>query len=290
MRKLLAVFGVLIFSFSTAVAEPLVLEQAGNVLKTGTLELGLGDIFYQTDVTSLVDTSGTELAKYTSVSTILSLTSRYAFCDKLEGALSVPYVSLAFKSESGGTSITTDDAGLGGAQALVKYNICSCKNGWETSAGLGLSLPTGLQSTKFSQAFRNGLNMKPSFMTSKKCGKYNVNLNLAYNITAEYEDSSAAKTKQNPGDVLSAGAGLEYPMSEQTNLIGEFVYNSISEAASAGTAVSGSSGSQMDLICGVRHNKNNIKTKLGLALAFGDEKYRTYDYKIIAGITYLWQI
>ena len=35
---------------------------------------------------------------------------------------------------------------------------------------------------------------------------------------------------------------------------------------------------------------NSVKTKIGLVLALGDEKYRTYDYRIIAGLTYLWKI
>lgn len=292
MRKTVVVMAVLAFGLSFAVAEPLMLEQAGTVNEKGMLEMGLGDISYQTDLVTLLNPAGIEVSKLTNTSTVFSLYSRYAFSEKIECTLNIPYLMLSSKQEPvGGAATTTDDAGLGDVQASAKYSFDQCgRCGWLTAAGLALSLPTGKQSTKFPESFRNGLNMKPSFMASKGLGKYSANINLSYEITAEYEDASDFKTKQDPGDVLSAGVGLEYPKSERTSFIGEFVYKSLSESKSAGAAVSGSSGSQMDLVCGLRHNRAGLKTKIGLVLALGDEKYRTYDYKIIAGLTYLWKI
>ena len=74
------------------------------------------------------------------------------------------------------------------------------------------------------------------------------------------------------------------------NWIGEFIYDSLSESSSAGVTQSGSSGGRMELVLGGRYNTGDLKTKLGVGLSLGDEKYRAYDYRIIAGVTYLVKI
>jgi len=274
---------ILFAMLAPALAEPLTLDQAKNVLKPGVLEIGLGDADYQANVTEFNDGS-----KLTDVATIFSLYARYSLSEVVEGSIKVPYLSLSSKSENSTGSATTSDSGLADPSVAFQYLICDC--GWESAVRLGISVPMGKQSDKFTQNFRNGFNMKPEFIMSKDFEKYMVNLNLSYDLTGEYEDASAAKTKQNPGDIISLGAGVEYPRWKNTSLTGELVYNSILEASSAGTAVSGTAGSQMDVIVGVRYNKDSLRTKLGLDLSFGDEKFRDYDYKVIAGVTYLLNI
>lgn len=283
MRKVFAVISVVFLCSAAALAEPLALQQAKNVLEPGMLELGFGDLNYQTDVTKFTD--GTQL---TRTATITSLYSRYSFSGCVEGSINIPYLSLSSKTESSGSPVTADDSGLGDPVLSFKYVIND--SGLESAAGVGISIPVGKQSDKFPESFRNGVSFKPEFVLSKNLEKYIINLNLSYELTGEYEDASAAKTKQNPGDIISLGVGVEYPKWENTSLIGEFVYNNILQASTAGSSVSGSSGSQMDLICGLRYNKNSFRTKLGIDLSLGDEQFRDYDYRIIAGITYLWKI
>jgi hypothetical protein len=258
------------------------------VLEAGTLEIGPGDISYQTKLSEYQNQ-----VNVTNNETDSSLYCRYAFNDAAEASLTVPYISIASKTDADGVSATTSDAGIGDALLSMKYTLINYA--WAVSAGCGLSLPVGKQSAVFPESFRNGLNLQPVLMISRKYKKYTAHFNLSYNIKAEYQDANSAEI--NPGDILSAGAGLERPVTQFTELIGEFVYNSgeyvynsVTETTQNTGNVSGASGTQLDVVLGLRYNKNSFRTKLGLVFSIGDEQYRDYDYKIIAGITYLWKV
>lgn len=270
---LLIIMSVPVFLF----AEPLTLQQAGNVLQPGTLEFGLSDIAYQTDLTKLTDSAGTVLQENTITSTILPISGRYAFNEKWEGTLAIPYISNTQKLGSASTSTT----GMGDALAGIKYSRNKTENKIN-AVSLLFSLPTGAAD------FRKGLDIKPVWSHRKIKEKRAFNINIAYNLTAEYNDANSVK--QNPGNILSFGMSAERMRTEKLTTLCEFEYRSLSEATSAGASVADSAGTQMDITLGARYNKGDWKSKLGVSIALGDETYRTYDYKVILGVTRLFKL
>ena len=286
MRRLLLCLAVITAQAGLLLAEPLVLEQAGLVLSPKTAEVGLSEIDYNYDKAEITNTAGTVVATLTNTALIVPAFARYAVNSKLECKAAVPYSSLSYKTEpTGGTSTTTNDAGMADPTIGAKYLIFDgmCK----ISAAADINVPLGQKSTKISSAFLNGWNIKPAVFASKEWKKTRWNLNLSYNYKGEYTDENSVK--QRPGNELAAGIGAEYDWTKVKGLtlIAEYIYDSLGSASSAGSTVSGSSGARMDGIIGARWNKGNIKTKLGLDLSLGDETYRVYDYRILAGITYL---
>jgi hypothetical protein len=266
-------------------AEPLVLEQAGNVLKQGTLEAGLADISYQTDETKITDSAGD--VAYTITRTVFNvpLYARYAFTPSIEAFLNIPYSSVSQKTELTGSSSSESDAGLADPTVAGKYSFAF--KSWDLAAAAFFTLPAGKDSTDMPSSFKRGLAIKPLLAARKGFGDLTFNANLSYTLNSEYTDENDVKQKY--GDVLNLGAGVEYPVKNISGLllIGEAFYNSLGEAKSAGEAQSGTSGSQYDIVIGGRYNTGNWKTKLGLDLSLGEEKYRAYDYRIIAGVSYL---
>jgi hypothetical protein len=289
MRKVMLCCALMLAQTGFLLAEPLVLEQAGNVLKPKKLEIGLADIAYQTDETKITDTAGTVVMKLTNSATVTPLYARYAFTPAIEGLLKLPYSSVSSKTEiTGGAATSASDSGLADPTLSGKYSFAA--KGWDLAAAAAITIPMGKESTTLPSSFKQGMNIKPLLAARKEFGKVTMNANLSYKMTGEYTDEN--KIKQNPCEIISVGVGAEYPcrMVSGITCIGEFVYNSFSDAAVAGVTQAGSSGSQMDLLLGGRYDKGNIKTKLGLDLSLGDEKYRAYDYKIVAGVTYLVKI
>jgi hypothetical protein len=288
MRKVLLSCALILAQAGLLMAEPLVLEQAGNVLKPKTLEVGSSDISYQADETKLTDDAGTVVTTVKRTSFVIPVTARYAFTSKIEGLLMLPYNMVGSKSEPAGGSSTSDsEAGLGDPTLLGKCSFAY--KGWDLAAAAAFAIPMGKESEDFPDNFRQGFNVKPLVAARKGFGKVVMNGNLSYNMAGEYTDANDVKRK--PGDVLSLGLGGEFVCPKTgINWIGEFIYGSLSDSAIDGVTQSGSSGSRMDLVLGGRYNTGNWKTKLGLDLSLGEEKYREYDYKIIAGVTYLIKI
>lgn len=281
MKKTM-VLGVMAYFFGAhmVAAEPLVLEQATNVLAPKTLEIGLADIGYQSDVTSIIDSGGKEVIKLTNTETFVPLFAKYSLTSRIETNLYVPYISARAKSEISGVSTTSSDSGLGDSVLAAKVNLLDKE--WQIGLKAGFSLPTG------STEFKRGLNITPLVALRRDAKRYLVNINISYENTGKYDDNNTS-LQLNPGDILSAGLGLEIPGKKVEGLTycGEFVYQSISASKVAGLTQSGSSGERMDMNLGFRYNVHNLKTKVGLVLALGDEQYRTHDYKILAAITYV---
>ncbi len=285
MRKLLLCCAVACVNAGTLLAAPLVLEQAGNVLKEGVLETGFTDISYQSDETKITNSAGATVYTLTRTAFSVPVFARYAFTPALETSIEIPCSSVSSKSESAGASTSASDSGIADLAFAGKYSFAF--NGWDLAAGAAFSVPTGKESTKVPSSFKRGFNIKPLVAARKEMGCIFINANLSYAMNGEYTDEN--KVKQKFGDVLSLGAGAEYPVTSIAGLtlIGEAVFNSLAESKIAGAAQSGTSGSQYGLILGGSYAKGDLKTKLGFDLSLGEEKYRSYDYRIIAGATYL---
>jgi len=297
MRKTIVSLLSVIFLASGLFAQPLLLEQATNVVPQKTLEVGIDNLTYQSDVTEITNST----IKFTNTALIIPVVARYGVTNDIEAMLTIPYMSLSQKLEISGNSATTEDAQLADIHIAGKKTIVLPESwgltGWNLGAMLDLSLPTGSQSDKFTTEFRNGMNIKPLVAASKNFSpnvsfakELTFNANISYNLTGEYEPKSWG-VKLDPADVFEIGVGAESPcvLVNGLNRILELNYRTLSEQKLAGTAIAGTSGSQMDLVLGARYTflSGLLKSKLGFVLALGDEKYRTYDYKIVAGVTYL---
>ena len=286
MRGILLLFVILTFGVTFLMAEPLVLEQAGNVLQPGTLEAGLSEFTYQIGSSKLTDAAGSVTDKQTNTAFIFPFYARYAFSPAIEAALDVPYFSVSKKDEpAGGTTQIFSDSGLADPTLTGKYSFGY--NGWDIAAGAALGVPGGKQSATLPSAFRQGFNVKPLIAARKAYGTTTLNVNVSYNLTGEYTDEN--NIKQDPGDVLSAGIGAEIATPD-IDMIAEFIFNNIFESSAAGVSAANSAGSQMDFVFGWRYNTGNTKTKFGVDVALGDQYYRTYDYRVLCAATYLWKI
>ena len=286
MRKMLCLSAMLLCAGGMMVmagAEPLLLEQATNTLKPKTLEVGISELSYQSDQVTITDANGAETLKITNTVTSLPLYLKYAFTGDIEGLLQLSNNSVTSKSEAGGASLSSDSSGMGDPVAGVKFALSKGDIQW--GAGAMLSLPMG------DKKYREGLTTAPFVAARRELGVLSLNAQLSYALTGEYDDD-ASQQKVNPGDELGLGAGIEYivPQNKALSLIGEVSYQSFGESSVAGTAVKSSEGARMDINLGMRYQAGNVKTLLGVVVATGEEKYREYDYRVLAGVTYLLQL
>ena len=277
MRKAILTAVIVITAAGMACADPLLLRKASNELDKGELEFGISYFSYQNDVVKFVDDADNVVREDNNTSMEIPLYVNYGITDKVESYIYVPYFMDSSKSESGGQSTTSDESYMGDPSIQVKGNIADscCKMG----AGAGLTLPMG------DEEHRGGLDISGLLAMRKEMAVLTLNGEVTYTLTGEYEESAI---KTNPGDNIGIGVGIEHPVKpvEGLILIGELLYNSFGEAKIDGEAMSDTSGSKTDAVIGMEFSRGRICTNLGLALSLGSEKYREYDYKVLAGITY----
>lgn len=267
-------------------AEPLLLEKAGNVLSPGTLEAGIGNFAYQTDTTEFINEAGTVVLTHHNAAVTVPFYARFAFTDSIETYVSIPHSYLFAKTEPAGAEATSiTDAGLADPSLAGKYSFQY--SGWDISGAAEVSIPAGKASSEFNSGFRQGLNITPLFAAGRKFGAIGLNTNLSYRVSGEYEDE--AKVKTDTGNELLVGAGIEVPCRNNEKLLwlGEVLYKNVTEHKLAGIIQQDTEGEHINLIVGARYNKGSIKAKLGIDFAVGEEKHRDYDYRIVAGLTYL---
>lgn len=283
MRKVLLSLCLAAAMASVCAAEPLTLEQAGAVLAPMTLEAGINDVYYSYDKTELTDAAGTVVNKITTSATVVPVFGRFAFNDRIEAMLSIPYatgVSAKVETAAGVSTSDTSESGLADPVIGGKYVILN--GDIKLGAGLNVSLPLG------DKKFREGINAKPYVAAQKEIGPVTANANLSYTYTGEYDSDTTPAVKIDQGDKVGIGLGVEYPMMNKAlTLIGEATFVTLGDLKTAGATVSDSSGSRIDGIVGARYAFGDFKTKLGVSIALGDEKTRAYDYKVFTGITYL---
>ncbi|OGS36756.1 MAG: hypothetical protein A2293_03800 [Elusimicrobia bacterium RIFOXYB2_FULL_49_7] len=256
------------------------------MLGPGTIETGIGNVVYQTDKTEFINNAGTIVLTHHNAAVTVPFYFRYAFTDSIEAYVSIPYSCLFAKTEpAGAAAISITDAGLADPSLAGKYSFqCS---GWDMSGAAEVTIPAGKTSSEFNSGFRQGWNITPLFAAGRKLGSLRLNTNLSYRISGEYEDELNVKT--DIGNELLIGAGIELPCRSNENLLwlGEVFYKNVTEHKLAGIIQKDTAGEHANLIVGLRYNKGSIKTKLGVDFGLGEEKHRDYDYRIIAGFTYL---
>ena len=267
-RKLTA---LLFFSayFSFAAAEPIVLEQAGNVLPKGRLEAGV-DISYAYDKYTLAGFPGIEYTSYFRQA-ILSL--KYAVDYSFEASLRAPFTIWTLQ----GTGLIDSSAsGIGQMTAALKYSS-------EAGGGaiLGLLFTADIPSGDSKQNLGTGLNLGLTALLKYPLAPFVLDVNAGYQLTYDYVNPVASKV--NPGDKISFGAALELNSGAFTWLIEAnavtFGNYSVDGADKPGTA-----GLTIDLIPGVRYTAGDFKAKLGFSYAAGDPTFAAYQWKIVSGL------
>ena len=126
MRKIILCLIAAMCASSVGFAQPLVLEQADNVLQPKTLEAGLLDLAYFNDVTKITDDAGNVGTQITTSGFAIPLYFRYGISSKAECSLSIPYNSVSTKIDiTGGASSTTDSSGMGDPVLEGKLSVLS---------------------------------------------------------------------------------------------------------------------------------------------------------------------
>ena len=206
--------------------------------------------------------------------------------DRYEFSASVPY----YKWEYSQTGVPdSDESGFSDVELGIKKCFYSSDE-FKFGAGLKLSLPTGDPDKSLGEGFNTGLILAAQM----PAGPFNAVFNAGYLMTSEYERKIANQdVKINPGEQMLYGAGLILPcsFSEKIDWILEVNGRSVTKRKEAGEKLDDSDGNAFDIIPGFRYNNGSLKTKLGVAIAAGSEDNRLYDrmydWKLIAGISYL---
>ncbi|MGM0568265.1 MAG: transporter [Elusimicrobiota bacterium] len=274
MRKILLLVFCTGLMVSTATGAPLLIEKAGNYLATGEMEMGLNNITYSNDKTEF---KGMDLERKNS-QILIPLFLRYTLNEDMEFSISVPYRSQTVEKTGGGESNSETASGLGNTSLSGKYSLMLDE--LALGGNLELGLPTG------GKDFKQGVDMFPSVSARKGLGPFTVNANVGYKITGPYERDDDEETEANEGNIISLSAGTEYSYMKNLSFAAEFLYENLSKSEIDGEEVEGTDGSRSEIMCGLRFNQGDYRTKLGLGISLGEETYREYDYRILAGITY----
>jgi hypothetical protein len=280
MKKVLIFLGVIFVGTSIALSEPLLLEQADNVLQPKTFEFGLQDIAYQALIDQTQDISGNQVTILSRQSLSIPLYLKYAFNDKVETWISYPYTSIDANFLKDRTGIFDPTLGL---KAVL------------SNTGLRIGAIAKVQVPWGEKYYREGTNFEPILALRTYSGNTAFNLNVGYNMTQKYTDNTSS-LEIDPGDVFTVGFGIELlqgliePNQKGFAFISELIYRNISQSEIASVKVPGSEADQWDIDVGMRYNTGDFKTKLGLVFPAGNQEDRTYDMKVVGGLTMLFKL
>lgn len=257
--------------------EPLTLEQSGNVLQKGEVEVGINDAYFQHN--SVIDPSRV----FTTEMTIFPLYLRLGLTRKIEAATGISLgASYNAQVQQGDTSLDLNASGQGYSDIFVKYS-----RNTDTAFSLRVDVPS--RDSVFSQ----GYNLMGVYIRkiNTRSGNFNSYLNIGYDYTGEYFmdiDNDSVNEDVNQQDIVFAAFSLEHYGSQRISFIGEFILQQLLTGMIVdGVEQNDTTGSRVDAIIGVRAHFGNLKTKLGVDLSLGEERSRSYDYRIILGISYL---
>lgn len=284
LRKVIILIFVSFVIASAANAEPIVLQQAGNVLKPGELEAGI-DFYYGYETYTISGVTGEY--KNTAWSAMLAL--KYALMDALEVKVGVPYSSWNISGAGTGSN-------NGLSSILAGAKLCFVK-GDQLSFGLGVdteipvtsadkSVGEGMQVLirgGFMTYQAHGFNIVPLAMMDYKSDPFLIHVNLGYKLAGAYT-TTAIEIK--PASFFIYAFGAELPLKDTPlTLLGEFAGTFFGKATVAGVEQADTNGTTYDFTPGIRFNSDTLKAKLGVSIALGDATYRTYDWKIISGVS-----
>jgi len=260
-------------------AEPLVTEKA-TTLKSKNCEVEL-NATYGYDKWTYDEIPDVEYSRWT-IKTPLEV--RYGILDDLEGLLEVPFISWKRTVDMVGSSDSESESGFGQIGIGGKYNFYASE---KTSTWLALAFKTELPTGDVDKGLGQGLNYVIEFLGTEIRKPYRGSINLGYIIRTEFTDESTGTERDiDLGDPIFYNIAFEYLLRDYS-FVGELAGTSFNKSKIQGVKQAETNGSTLDLVIGLAYGKNPLKLKGGVAVAVGDETYRTHDWKIILGSSYI---
>lgn len=260
-------------------AEPLVTEKA-TTLKSKNCEVEL-NATYGYDRWTYEEIPDVEYSRW-SIKTPLEV--RYGILNNLEGLLEIPFISWKRTVDMVGSSDSESESGLGQIGIGGKYNFYASE---KTSTWLALAFKTELPTGDVEKRLGQGLNYGIEFLGTEIRKPYRGNINLGYIIKTEFTDESTGTERDiDLGDPIFYNIAFEYLLKDYS-FVGELAGTSFKRSKIDGVKQADTNGSTLDLVVGLAYAKTPFKLKGGVAIAVGDETYRTHDWKIILGSSYI---
>jgi len=280
-NRLVVCFIIILMAAITVSAEPLTIEQAPNVLEKGQFELGFEAAFGM-DEYKTVNNPGVD---YTRTTGSLNLFTKYGFSSDKEMLIRVPYVWWDLKTKTAATTVSNSENGIGDFEVFFKhvYNPADVDM-IRMGIALGFSFPTG----KEEDFLGAGFDWSPRLIFSRIFGRYMFDLNMGYDFRGYYYDETGVEI--DPGDAYIYGVSVGRPLADCYTLLAEVSGETFKEERYNNTKILQTDGTRVDLIPGIRYHKGSLKAKFGFAVALGSETSRLYDWKVITGVSYLFNI
>ena len=276
MRPNVAAFSII---KGALLAEPLVTEKA-TTLKSKNCEVEL-NATYGYDKWTYDEIPDVEYSRWT-IKTPLEV--RYGILDDLEGLLEIPFISWKRTVDMVGSSDSESESGFGQIGIGGKYNFYASE---KTSTWLALVFKTELPTGDIDKGLGQGLNYVIEFLGTEIRKPYRGSINLGYIIRTEFtQESTGTEMDIDLGDPIFYNLAFEYLLKDYS-FVGELAGTSFNKSKIQGVKQAETNGSTLDLVIGLAYGKNPIKLKGGVAIAVGDETYRTHDWKIILGSSYI---
>lgn len=262
MKKILIVSFIFISLVAVAGAEPLILNQAKNILPANKIEAGAGfnygysKYYYSTATTT----------EYETKDSIIPAFVRYGITDEFEALAKIEYKMLT-RTEG---SISKN--GFGYCSIFAKYLLME-----NLAIGVNGDISIGSPDDSLTQ----GLNLGGKLIYSYPlCPDVIMHVNAGYNYSFEFTMSS---TKIDLGNVIPFGIGFEYNMGNIIPII-EF-YGSYAGKTLIAGAETGDTMFMYSVVPSVLVKYDNFKIKAGWEYAF--DKYNLYNWRIISSISYV---
>ena len=284
MKILISLF-LSVITVSFLYAEPLTLEQAQNVLEKDNMETGI-DVHFGYYSWTVAEVANTE---YVRKELVVPLFIKYGIDEKTELKCIIP-----FKVLSGSTTGLDDNKvnGLGAIVIGAKYNFVEDSDEAPAVAmAINLDLPTGnpKKVLRESGSLGEGFNWEGLGIITKSISKViNLTVNIGYKGKSKYTNTNDAKVT--PGGILEYGAEIEYKSASEFTILCEAYGTKYNDFKIDENVQSGTGGRAFDIIPGIRLKTGSLKTKLGVAIPVGPVTNQTYNFKVIGGISYLFQI
>lgn len=292
MKRTIAVSLAVMTFNSWAMAEPVFMPQATSVVKQKQLETGV-DVQYGYQKSELENSVGTTFLNRVLV---VPVWARYGLLDTLETHLTVPIVH-AIDSSEGISSFHNEDGGLGNMQVGAKWNFMNAP--MPLAVGLDLDLPTANTSNntaalgqRYNHQVEQGFNghLFLSGDTPTYAEMLTGHVMVGYMNTATY--TTATGTRFNPSDLMTFGASLDLDMKKWVNglmMSGEMVGNTALTHSRTNSTIDGNHdmGQVLEVGPALRYQMGAWRTKAGVLFDAGPATYRAYNYRLLAGVSYL---
>ncbi|MEW6517425.1 MAG: hypothetical protein AB1439_11040 [candidate division FCPU426 bacterium] len=269
-------------------AEPISFEQAANVTGMAGIEVG-ADVDY---AYTKVESGGVTASEQTLTDIPVFVRAGIPI---LEAKLTLPYGTV--KESVGNESFS----GIKDIDVMLKTGLLTLPV-FSFALGLDTTLPTGDPAKLLGE----GLNLDPFVAVGVDAGVLKVHANLGYRYRAEYEIKIDTVTidpvsglpvitgdqgvKIKPGDAIHFAVGVEVPAGDMFSLHAELLAANYAEAKEAGAAVSGSSGTLLSVVPGVRMHAGPLKAKLGVEIPLSSkDDWPAYapvaDWRVLGGLS-----